>query len=242
MQRSRRIPPILVGFIALLAVAAGTGLALAAPSLMSAVESDLPELALLALVSLALQLVSLNVEGKASMGVSAVGIVASAAILGTAPAMAIGIGLAVVQWWRRRGRVYKAVFDIGNFGLAAGAAGGIYDLLVPTEPAAAAVLAGSTVAGAAYSVVNIGLLCVAMSLSELRSPVEIWRERFAWAWFTSLVFGPLAGVAAVNYQHSRLGGAVSLLLLPLLLWLGMRRQLEHALRRPHSHAAASTRP
>jgi hypothetical protein len=198
-------------------------------------------LALLAVAALVLQLVSLNLEGKGSMGVSAIGIVAGAAILGTGSAMAIGIGLALAQWVRRRGPAFKAVFDASNFALAAGAAALLYDALVPDEPAAASVLGGASVAGAAYAVVNMGLLCFAMSLSEGRKPQLIWKERFEWAWFALLAFGPLAGIAAINYEQSHFCGILSLLLLPLLLQLGMRGELEQTVRRRNAAVAPITR-
>ncbi len=219
---------MLWALIALVAAAAGTALALGLSSAMETVRARPYDFALLVTVCLALQLVSLNLGGKGSMGVSAIGIVAAAVIIGTASAMAIGTVLALAQWARRRGLAHKAIFDAGNFTLAAAIAGVLYDTIVPAQPTAAAVFAGATVAGAAYSVVNIGLLCIAMSLSESRAPWVIWKERFAWAWFALLAFGPLAGVAAINFEQSRLGGVLSFLLLPLLLVLGMSGQLDEA--------------
>jgi hypothetical protein len=223
-------PVLLVGAIGSVAAGASVALVFAEPSIMAALRTHRTDVLVLLAVALALQLVSLNIAGKGSLGVSAIGIVAAAAIVGTGAAMAIGITLAVAQAVRRRGPLYKALFDASDFALAAGAAGMLYEAIVPDGASATSILAGATVAGAAYAVVNLGLLCVVMSAAESRTPLAIWEERFEWAWFGMLAFGPLAGIAAINYRQWLLGGVISLLLLALLLQLGMRGEFANALR------------
>lgn len=231
MRQQSAHPSLVFAAIALLAVAAATSLVFAGASIVAAVRKHPSDCALLFGVALALQLISLSINGRASMGVSAIGIVAAVAVLGTGPAMAIATLAALAQAVRRRGAAHKTAFDASNFALAAGASGLVYLLLVPDDPGAASVFAATTVAGAAYSLVNLGLLCLVMSLAERRPARAIWRERFEWAWFVIFVFGAIAGVAAINYTQSRLGGVLSLLVLPLLLQLGMHAQLERTLPR-----------
>lgn len=234
-------PSRLYAAIAFLATAGATCFVFAGATIVAAAREHPWDFALLLGLALALQLFSLSIGGLASMGVSAIGIVAAAALLGTGPAMAIATLAAIAQGLRRRGAAYKTVFDAGNLALAAAASGFVYRLLVPDDPGAASVFAATTVAGAAYSLVNLGLLCLIMSLAEGRRPLAMWQERFEWAWFAILVFGAIAGVAAINYQHSRLGGVLSLVLLPLLLQLGMRAQLGRTLPRKNVRPAETGR-
>jgi hypothetical protein len=224
--QTSHVDRLLAGIIAAVVLGATTALVFATPSALTALRTHTIDVLVLFAVALGLQLLSLSIRGNGSLGVSAIAVVAAAAIVGTGAAMAIGCALAVAQGARRRGPLHKTLFDVGDFALAAGAAGILYTAVVPDGAGATSVLAGAAVAGAAYAVVNLGLLCAIMSAAERQKPAAIWEQRFEWAWFAMLAFGPLAGVAAVNYEQWRPGGVVSLLFLPLLLQLGMRGELE----------------
>jgi hypothetical protein len=96
---------------------------------------------------------------------------------------------------RRRSDVHKAIFDAGNLVLAAGAAGVTFHALDGTSRLLAAALAGCV-----YAALNNGLVCLAMSLAEHRPWRTVWLERFHWARFYFLLFGPLALVAETAYN------------------------------------------
>jgi HD-GYP domain-containing protein (c-di-GMP phosphodiesterase class II) len=81
-------------------------------------------------------------------------------------------------------------------------------------------------AGFAYAVVNNGLLCFAMSLAE-RTPLKtIWFERFHWARFHFVLFGPLALAATIAYEQVGTAGLVAFTLPPAVMILSVRQYLE----------------
>jgi hypothetical protein len=135
--------------------------------------------------------------------------------------MAVAVVAALLQWARRRSDLDKAIFDAGNFAIAAGAAGVTFDALDGTSR-----LIAAAVAGCAYATVNNGLVCLAMSLAENADWRVVWRERFHWARYYFLLFGPLALVAETAYNLMGVQGLVAFTLPPALMMLSARRYLE----------------
>jgi hypothetical protein len=82
-------------------------------------------------------------------------------------------------------------------------------------------------AGVVYVAINHALLCLAMSVSETRSPRVVWLERFHWARYYLLAFAPVAGTLTLGDDHLRMGIVVSLAL-SLALLLRMRHDLRAA--------------
>ena len=74
-------------------------------------------------------------------------------------------------------------------------------------------------AGAVYAAINNGLLCLAMSLAERTSFSAIWFERFHWARFHFVLFGPLALAATIAYEETGTAGLVAFALPPALMVL-----------------------
>src|SRR5919205_1200546 len=155
--------------IALAIVASGTLIAMLRPIAETVAEEPTRVVTLIAL-TLVLQLFSVPVYGRGSVSVSAIGVLASTFVLDTGTAMAIAVFAAFTQWIRSRGDLYKAAFDATK-GWRLGAA---------------------ILAGCVYAAVNNGLLCLAMSLAERTSWRAVWSERFHWARFHFVLFGPLA--------------------------------------------------
>jgi putative nucleotidyltransferase with HDIG domain len=77
-----------------------------------------------------------------------------------------------------------------------------------------------------YATLNIGLVCVAMSLAEGIALRALWRERFHWARYYFLLFGPLALVAESAYKLMGLQGLFAFTLPPALMLLAFRNYLE----------------
>ena len=86
-------------------------------------------------------------------------------------------------------------------------------------------LLAALLAGLAYVSVNIGLLCFAMALSEARSPLSVWHERFHFARFHFLAYGALGLLAATAYDQLGTAALLPFVLPPMLLALSMRESL-----------------
>jgi hypothetical protein len=120
---------------------------------------------------------------------------------------------------RTRVEFYKLVFDASNFALSAAAASLVFQALDDVRLVAAAV------AGVIYTAVNNGLLCLAMSLAEGMPMRAIWFERFHWARFHYVLFGPLALAATVAYEQTGTAGLAAFALPPALMILSVRQYL-----------------
>src|SRR5690349_11018754 len=114
-----RVPALIAG----VAATAGAALAFAVPSVVHTVSSEPRRLVAMVALTLVLQLFSVPVYGRGNFGVSAIGILTTAFLLNTGSAMAIAVLAALLIWARRRTEPDKALFDAGNFALAAGVAG-----------------------------------------------------------------------------------------------------------------------
>ena len=81
-------------------------------------------------------------------------------------------------------------------------------------------------AGAVYTALNIGLLCLAMSLAEHTPLSRIWFERFHWARYHFMLFGPLALAATTAYRQIGTAGLVAFALPPALMMFSVRQYLQ----------------
>jgi putative nucleotidyltransferase with HDIG domain len=211
-----RVAALILGLTAALSVSLVVG----APQLARTVSEQPGRVATLLALTLLLQLCSVQVYGRGSVSVSAIGILTSAFLLNTGTAIGVAIAAAAVQWLRRRGQLYKGVFDAANFALAAACSSLIFHAL-PQFRFGAAVLAG-----AAYAVFNNGVLCLAMSLSEEVSWTAVWRERFNWARYHFALFGPVALAGAIAYEQIGVAGLAAFAVPPALMILSVRQYLE----------------
>jgi hypothetical protein len=201
------------------AILACAALIATSQGLVTTVSEQPARVATLVALTLALQMFSVQVYGRGSVSVSAIGIVASAFLFDTGTSMAIAVLAAVAQWIRSRSELYKAVFDASNFALSGAAASLIFQALGDWR------LPAAVLAGAAYAALNNGLLCLAMSLAEHTPWSTIWFERFHWARFHFALFGPLALAATIAYQEVGTVGLVAFALPPALMILSVRQYL-----------------
>ena len=222
--------------IGAMAASAAAAIAVAMPTVAATARSAPGRVAAVLALTLVLQLFSIRVYGRGSVSVSAIGILAAAFLLNPATAMAVAVLAAGAQWARSRGQLYKAVFDAANFTLAAGAAGVTFAALASTSRFLAALLAGIV-----YAAINNGLLCLAMSLNETTPWWTIWSERFHWARFYFLLFGPLALAAAIAYEQIGVAGLVAFALPPALMILSVRQYLDHTAAAVEEVREANTR-
>jgi diguanylate cyclase (GGDEF)-like protein len=212
--------------IAAVAVGAAAMLLLTLPDLLDTLRTGPLVLAGFALLALTLELGSVDLHGSGAESVSAIGLLATGFVLGAPDAMGIAILAASVQWVRRRGLVHRAVFNAANFALAAGSASLLYPLIGGHSDMAAVGVLAATAAALTYKAVNTGLLCLAMSLAESSPFRAIWAERFRWASFHYLAFGPLAFASALAYERMGFVGLAAFSLPPALLTLSIRQYLD----------------
>jgi hypothetical protein len=207
--------------IAAMAAAAGAAVAVESGAIASSVSAEAGSVGAVVGLTLVLQLFSIRVYGRGSVSVSAIGILAAVFLLDGGAAMTVAVLAALVQWVRSRGQAHKGVFDCANYALAAGAAALAYHTFADQSRLLAAVLAGCLYAG-----LNNGLLCLAMSLAEQTPWRRLWLERFHWARYHFLLFGPLALAAAVAYEQIGIVGLAAFALPPALMVLSVRQYLE----------------
>jgi len=149
--------------------------------------------------------------------------------------MAIGVAAALTQWVRSRGLPHRALFDASNFALSAGAAALTYHGVSGAHGPGGMRLLAAVLAGLAYTAVNHGLLCLAMGLSETRSPLKVWQERFHWARYHFLAYGVLALFAAVANEQLGIASLLALILPPMLLAQTMRARFVQYRAARHVH-------
>jgi putative nucleotidyltransferase with HDIG domain len=205
-------------------VVASFGLITMARSIGQTFADDSGRVATLLALTLVLQMFSVPVYRRGSVSVSAIGVLASVFLLDTGTAMAVAVVAALVQWiralLRHRGQLHKGIFDCANYALSAAAASVAFNLAGVWRPGAA------VLAGTIYAAVNNGLLCLAMSFAEETSWRTIWRERFHWARFHFVLFGPLALAATIAYRQTGTAGLAAFALPPALMILSVRQYLE----------------
>jgi hypothetical protein len=213
--------------VTLVTVGAASAIAATLPTTADAVRDRPATLAGIVGLTLALQLLTLRLPAKGSIGFASLGLVLAGIALGAGPALVVGVLAGLVHWIRTRGLFHRALFDAGNMALGAGAAAVTYDLVHGLASSGLAEFVAAAAASAVYVTINHALLCVAMSLSESRSPRLVWLERFHWARYYLLGFGPVAGTLTIGDDHLRMGVVVSLAL-SLVLLLRMRHDLRSA--------------
>jgi HD domain len=233
---SRRRPPVarapvqtaastglderVVILIVALAVVACAGLIASFHGLVRTVSSDPGRVATIIALTLALQMFSVQVYGRGSVGVSGIGFLTSAILFDVGTTMAIAVLAAIVQWIRTRSPLYKAVFDAANFSVSGAAAALVFQLVNGGWRLPAAILAG-----ALFAALNNGVLCLVMSLTERTSWKTIWFERFHWARFHFALFGPVALAATIAYKQIGTAGLVAFTLPPALMILSVRQYI-----------------
>ena len=212
--------------ITLAAMAATACIALTLSSTLDTIQTRPLDAIAFLVLALALQLSSVQVYGRGHIGVSAIGILASGFALGPGPALAIAGVTALLQWLRTRRLFHRGLFDASNFALSGGAAALAYQVLAALDSSTPARVGAALVAGLVYNALNAGLVCVAMSLSEATPLGTIWNERFRWARFHYLAFGPLALACTIAYEKIGVVGLVAFSLPPALLMFSVRQYLE----------------
>src|SRR6266511_672914 len=182
-----------VTLVVALAIAACAGLIAASHGLLTTASEQPARVATLVALTLALQMFSVQVYGRGSVSVSAIGIVASAFLFDTGTTMAIAVLAALAQSIRSRSELYKAAFDASNFALSAAAASLVFQGLGDWR------LPAAVLAGAAYAAVNNGLLSLAATIAY---------EQIGTAGLVAFALPPALMILSVRQYLGRTAAAV----------------------------------
>jgi putative nucleotidyltransferase with HDIG domain len=215
-------PSAVAAFITLVACAASVVLALTVGS-WHAVSARPATFAAFAVLALVLEAIRVDVYGRGTVSFAGTGLLATGMVFGIGPAAALSVACAAVVVVRVRTRLHRAVFNAANFALSAAAGAGAYHLLHGAGRSTVLLIGPSFVAGVAYLVVNVGLITLAMSLSEGLRPVAVWNERFRWFTPYYLVSGPLALALVLAYERVGVIGMLAFTAPPAMLMLSIRQ-------------------
>jgi hypothetical protein len=204
-------------FVGCLSAFAATCIALSATSLWDAVATR-PEASVgFVAVTAALQLMAVRTGGRYAISGSGVGLLSAGFTLGVGAAILTALTLFCVHSIRSRPPLHRALFNASAFVLSAAAAASLYHVLETGSASAEMRLACALAAVSAYWAINSGLLALAMSLSEGKNPLSVWRERLAWLTPHYFLAGILALVATVAYADLGLIALAVLGLSPALV-------------------------
>lgn len=179
------------------------------------------------LLAVGLAFASVEIYGRGAVSFAGCGLLAAGLALGPAPALVFGIMVAAINFGRRGGLLYRAVFDAGTLALSAATAALVYDLLTPPAAGEIRGLAASVVAAISFLAVNLGLLSMAMGFSEKVSPVAVWQERFRWLTPYYLASGPLAFAMALAYEKLGVVGLAVFALPPAFMMFSAQQYIAH---------------
>ena len=200
---------VLVGLVSVLGVAAGV------LGIFFGTSTDvIGLLAVIALVGVG-EALALELD-DGSISVSAVGVLAGAALFGPRAALALAFAIAVVQWSAKRGQIHHVVFNIGALSLSSLAAAAIFAAGFDGQVGRLVTVGAGILAGLAYFAVNTSLLSLALAFEGRERWWQTWRERFFWLAPHYLVYGFIGGVIAIGYDSAGLY-ALAVFAVPLLL-------------------------
>lgn len=201
--------------IAVAAVAAGILILRYGPAVAS---TDRVALGMLALLVIASEALALDLYTASTVSMSLVGLLTGALLLGLPGVVVLAPIEAIVHAVKRRPPWYKSLYNASTHVLAGAAASLLFQAIhlpirVDTLPL---LLFPGAAATGLYYLVNVGLVVMAIALSERRSPLQVWREGFQWLWVHYLALGFIALVLAVAYTGLGVYGVLAFLI-PLLI-------------------------
>lgn len=173
--------------------------------------------------TIGLQLKVIEVPEQGAVSFASIGMLSAAFALGAGPAMIVAAASAVVRFVASRGRLDRAIFDVGALALASAAGAGTYQVVALLDSRPGDRFAPSFFAGAVYYVVNVALVSIAMGLSEGERPFQIWKRRLRWATPWGLVAGPFAAILVVVWEQIGVIGIIGMAIAPWALTSPVRK-------------------
>ncbi len=218
-----RDPNAVAGLVTVVVAAASALMVATAPSAWGQIVDNPTEFVTLLLVTLGLQVIVVDVYGRGTLSFAGTGLLAMSFAFGAGPAMLDGAAMALVLLLVRRPKFHRALFDGANFALCGAAAGALYHLFPGHRLGAFVGLLPSFAAACAYFVINVGLLSLAMGVSEGITPRSVWSERFRWRTPYYIVSGPLGLALVIAYEKVGITGLVAFTLPPAMMMFSVRQ-------------------
>lgn len=198
----RSEPPVVVLLIGLAALSALSLFTMTAGVDLGRVSEEASLFALLAVCTVAFQLLVIPLPSGAASFASAP-LLAAGFLFGPAAGMLLAVAAALTRYFASRGLLHRAVFDAADLALAAGVGSGLYWAFADQSNTALVAIAAAT--GVVYWLVNVGLLSVAMSLSMGdTTAVTLIKERYAWMWPYMILTSWLALSAVFMHSYGQL--------------------------------------
>ena len=201
-------------------------LAAASSALVTTLAERPIDLIELCFVAAALAWTPVEIYGRGSFTFAGAGILATSIALGVGSGMVAAFVVAAVIFVRSGGLVHRAVFNAATLSLAAAGGGAVIEALSGPHLSSTQGLVAAVVGGAAFYVVNIAMLSVAMGVSERISPAGVWKERFRWLAPYYLASGALALAVALAFQRIGVGGLVAFAVPPAFMMLSTKQYLD----------------
>jgi diguanylate cyclase (GGDEF)-like protein len=167
------------------------------------------------------QAVAVEALEQSTISLSAVGSLAGAALFGPDVALPLAVVVCAVEWSAKRTQLHQTLFNVGALTLSGIAGAAVFGVLPANHWAYAA---GGALAGAAYYIVNIGLLTTVISLETGEGWLVALRERFAWLFVHYLVYGVIGAAIALAYD---VAGVLALVVFAVPLILVRKSQLDY---------------
>src|SRR5919204_4747464 len=211
-----------------LALATGAGGAVVVAALLPSLPRlDPAPLLLLAALVVAARLRTLPVYGRGSYALSTVPVLAAAMLLGPGGAVAVALASGLTHAAVRRPPWYKALFNGGNYVLAAPLAATVFhaagaELALANLPLLVALAAATGLVHYAHT-----LLAGAAIEAEHGTPaLEAWAEHFAWLWPHYPVLGVLALLLALADRAFGLTGVAAFVVPPAMMLYTAKQHLD----------------
>jgi putative nucleotidyltransferase with HDIG domain len=211
------------GLVTVVVAAASALMVATVPAQWGRIVDDPTGFVTLLLVTLGLQVIVVEVYGRGTLSFAGTGLLAMAFAFGSGPAMLDGAAMALVLLLVRRPKLHRALFDGANFALCGAAAGAIYHALLGSRGSAIVALVPSVIGAFAYFVINLGLLSLAMGLSEGIAPRSIWNERLRWRTPYYIASGPLGLALVTAYDKVGITGLLAFTLPPAMMMFSVRQ-------------------
>jgi hypothetical protein len=210
LRRKSPVPPQRLRPI--VAIIAGFGVAAGAFGAVFGTSHDAFGLIVLAAFVAVTHLIALHLD-HGSISLSAIGVLAGAALFGPRAALPLAVAAAAVDWGVRRLPVREIVLDVGVVSLGTLAAAGVFEL---ASDAGNLVLLGLSVAAGVVYFAIVATIFGLAAASEGRAPWwRAWWSRFAWILPHYALCGLVAGVLAIAYERAGVW-ALAAFALPLL--------------------------
>ena len=220
-----RVPGNVAALVACIAAAAAAVTAVTAASAAHEIANRPVAFVAFVATTFGLQLAAVEVYGRGTYSFAGSGMLATGFAFGVGPAMLTGFLMGAANGVRRRAKAHRAVFDMTQWGLAAGMGTLVFRLLHGQRLGTVISIGPAFLAAVVFLLINVVLLSLAMGFSEGEQPLAIWRERLQWMTPYGLASGPLGAALMIAYDKVGSIGLLVFALPPAFMMVSVRQYL-----------------